>query len=97
MEEKEYIKSKINRDGNLPTIKPDDLISRTFLGDPSSDGTRLQAKIVDMIKLDDEEQTNDSIFIKFCFTVNECKFKDIVTYSKIINHIENKLFASLSE
>ena len=81
--QKESVKSKFNRDNELPMISPDDLIGRIFLREPSSDGTRLYAKIVDKILSDDQERISDSRYIK-------CEFDDIVTYIDIINHIEKK-------
>ena len=72
----------------LPTIQPDNLIGKTFLRKPSSDGIRLRAKIIEQIKSDDDQRTNDPRFIKFRCTVNDGEFEDIVTYVDIINHIE---------
>ena len=74
----------------MPTISPDALIGRTFLQDPTSDSTRLRAKIVEKIQSNDQERTLDPRFIKFCCTVNNGEFDDIVTYINIINHIEKK-------
>ena len=89
-QQKEFVRSKFDRVNELPTISPDDLIGRTYLREPSSDGTRLRAKIVEKIMSDDRERTSDPRYIKFRCTVNNGEFEDIVTYIDIINHIERK-------
>ena len=86
----DFIKSKIHRDGALPTINPDDVIGKIFLREPSEDGTRLRAKIIKRIKSVDDERSNDPKFSQFRCTINDGEFKDIVTYIDIINHIEKE-------
>ena len=82
------LRSKFERDGVLPTIDVDDLIGKTFLREPSEDGTRLRAKIVENLSDEDDNRTNDPRFIRFRCTVNDGEFEDIVTYMDIINRIE---------
>ena len=86
----EYIKSKFNRETMLPTINPDELIGKTFLREPSEDGTRLRAKIVERIKSMEDKISDDPKFIRFRCTVNDGEFEDFVTYMDVINHIEKE-------
>jgi len=72
----------------MPTIDPCDLVGRTFLQQPSEDGTRFRARIIEAIKEKDSECANDPQFVKFRCSVNDGEFEEIVTYNEIINHIE---------
>ena len=87
---KEIVKSKFERNGALPTFDPKDLIGRTFLRDPNEEGIRHRAKIVEILRENDEERTNDLRFVKFRCSINDNQYEDIVTYVDIINHIEKE-------
>ena len=86
--DKEFLKSKFNRN-KLPTILPDELIGKTFLKDPTEDGIRLRAKIIEKLEEDEDTRTKDPRFIKFRCSVNDGEFEEIVTYIDVINHIES--------
>ena len=86
----EYIKSKFNRETMLHTINPDELIGKTFLREPSEDGIRLRAKIVERIKSMEDKISDDTKFTRFRCIVNDEEFEDFVTYMDVINHIEKE-------
>ena len=88
LDEKEHVKSKIIRDGTLPTINPEELIGKTFLMEPTADDNRMRAKIIEQIKVNGDNRTNDPRFIKFRCKLNDNDFEDIITYINIINQIK---------
>ena len=71
----------------IPNLPPDEMIDRTFLLPPSSDGTRVRAKIIEQIRLSKEELAKDPKLIKFRCKVDD-RYDEIVAYNDIVDYIE---------
>ena len=72
------------------TIRPDDLIGRTFLMKPKEDGTRFRAEIVGHIEDLDNEFERETERIKFKVLVGDEKFGELVDYSEMCEFIEEQ-------
>jgi hypothetical protein len=74
----------------MPTIDPADLVGRTFLKAPREDGQRFRCKIVEAIIKSEGRLEKEPELVKFRCSVNNDKYKQIVTYNDIVNHIQRQ-------
>ena len=74
---------------SMPLIDPVELIGRTFLMTPEEDGQRFCEKIVEAIVHQETQQAQHPDAVKFCCSINDDKYEEIVSYSQLLNHIEN--------
>jgi hypothetical protein len=72
----------------LEIIKPSELIGRTFLMEPQEDGQVFRARIVQAITDNERKLEENPDRIKFLCSMNNDAFKDIVTYSDMVQHLE---------
>ena len=90
-----YVESKmdhkIEAGGNLPSINPTPLLGRTFINDPSDDGTQIRAKI-EAIE-DVQGTTADCLqpLFKFRSKVGDETFEHVMTYHKMLEWCDRDL------
>ena len=92
------IDSQGKRVDDLPTLdipegslKPDDLIGRSFLLDPDEDGQRLRENIVKkIIRLDDE--TESKIKTHFLCEVADSPMDQILDYHDLLQRLDSQSF-----
>ena len=73
----------------MATIDVEDLIRRTYLTQPSQDGTRKRLKIVE--QLDNQERTINSTpaMIRFRAINDDNTVEEIIAYNQVIDRLEN--------
>ena len=73
----------------MATIDVEDLIGKTYLTQPSQDGTRARLKIVE--QLDNQERTLNSApaMIRFRATNNDNTVEEIIAYNQVIDRLES--------
>jgi len=69
---------------------PADLIGQTFLLEPQEDGQHFCARIVQAIQDQDAKLTANADQFKFQCSINDDQFEEILSYSKILNYIEQQ-------
>ena len=69
-------------------LSPDELIDRTFLMPPQSDGTRHRARIIEKIEEHREGMQDHPDLIKFRCSVNGDEYHKVVAYNDIVDFIE---------
>jgi len=87
----EVLKSKCAHDSGeatMATYDPSELIGCTFLKLPEDDDQGFRAKIVEVIEERDWDLAGKPENIKFCCSVSDNEYEEIVSYNEIINHIE---------
>ena len=74
----------VKNGGDLPTINIDDIIGRTFITSPDSDGEQVRAQIEEASFL--QQRTADEMepLIKFQCKVGNKRFEEIMTYNKML-------------
>jgi len=82
-------KGEINTSQPL-RFHPSNLIGQTFLLDPQEDGQQFHARIVQAIQDQDAKLTTNAEQFKFRCLINNDQFEEILSYSKILNHIEQQ-------
>jgi len=96
-----FVRSKEDDEGltdsprPMATLQAEDLIGRTFLKSPESNGERLRAKIVRTIYDPDEETKDIKEAIKFLLNVGEGRAEEIITYHQLMEHIEQDIAEEL--
>jgi len=69
---------------------PSDLIGRTFLLDPQEDGQRFHARIVEAVEDHDAKLHQRPERFKFCCSINDDQYEEILSYNEILNYIEQQ-------
>ena len=69
-------------------VPPEDMIGRTFLGQPRNDGERHQSTIVKSISNYDKKLESNLERIKFLSSFNDDSYEEMHAYNDIIRHIE---------
>ena len=72
----------------MPIVDPKDLIGRTFLQSKNEDGTRMRVKIVSQIEDCTDKMKKDPNLIKFLCSVNDDEYEELLSYDKVLDHIE---------
>ena len=72
----------------MPIVDPKDLIGRTFLQSKNEDGTQMRVKIVSQIEDYADKMKKDPSLIKFLCSVNDDKYKELLSYDTVLDHIE---------
>jgi len=72
------------------TFNPSDLIGRTFLMHPTTDGEKLRAKIVELLNVHDDELQNNEERLKFKVRVGDEEFEKIIDYNDMCQFIEEQ-------
>ena len=65
-----------------------DLVGRTFLMGEDADGLRCRACIIEVIDDHENNVANNPVLKKFECLVGEDKFEEILSYNKVMEHIE---------
>ena len=65
-------------------LPPEELKNRTFLMPPQEDGTRVRAKILELVNLHKEELSKHPDLVKFKCLVND-DYEEIVAYNDIVD------------
>ena len=73
----------------LPTLEPEMIVGRSFLLPPEPDGTRLEATAVELIQQYEEDLYKHPDHIKFRCTVNDKEYEDLISYSQVIDYLED--------
>ena len=68
-------------------LPPKELTNRTFLMPPRQDGTRVRAKIIKMVNLHKDKNSQHPDLIRFKCLVND-DYEEIVAYNDIVDYIE---------
>jgi len=68
-------------------LPPEEMIDRTFLMPPQQDGTRVRAKIIEMVNKHKRDLEDDPMKIKFKCLVNN-DHEEVVAYNDIVDFIE---------
>ena len=78
----------VNNGGSLPTIDVDDIVGRTFITTPDSDGEQVRATI-ERAEFT-QHRTADGIqpLIKFHCEAGDAKFEEILTYNRMMQWVE---------
>jgi hypothetical protein len=71
----------------LPIVHPEELTGRTFLV-PIEDGQVHRAKIVQAIEEQQYAASLDPTHLKFCCSMNEDEYEEILSYQEIIDYLE---------
>ncbi len=83
-----------NKDGTkssqLPMFHPSNLVGFTFLPDPQEDGQRLCTCIVKALKDHDAKLHQKPEWFKFCCSINNDQYEEILSYHKILNYVEQQ-------
>jgi len=79
-----------SRSSQLPTFHPSDLVGCTFLLDPQEDGWRFCTCIIQAIEEQDAEFHSNAKWFKFCCSINDDQYEEILSYSEILNYIEQQ-------
>ncbi len=74
----------------LPTFHPSDLVGWTFLLDQQDDGQRFCAHIVQAIKEHDNVLSQNPTHFKFCCSINDDQYEEVLSYNEILNFIEQQ-------
>ena len=73
----------------MPEFDPDDLIGRKFLLPPQENGERLRAKVTKKVVEEIEAAGGNRIpNINFILDIGEGKVKELITYNKLLDHLE---------
>jgi hypothetical protein len=67
-----------------------DLAGRTFLMEEDDDGLRCRARIIEVIDDPEKNVANNPILKKFKCLVGEDEFEEILSYNKVMQHIEKE-------
>ena len=76
--------------GSMPIFDPTDLVGRTFLMDPSDNGERYRAKILEAVVEDTEQLAKHPDRIKFLCSVNDEMYEEVLSYNEILNYINKQ-------
>ena len=76
--------------GSMPIFDPTDLVGRTFLMDPSDNGERYRAKILEAIVEDTEQLAKHPDRIKFLCSVNDEMYEEVLSYNEILDYINKQ-------
>jgi hypothetical protein len=79
------------------TIKPEDIINRTYLTPPDEKGQQFRAQIVQKIVEHEAGLEVEPERVKFLVRVEGTKADEIVTYNDIINYLEEQMSDDSSE
>jgi len=69
-------------------IDRQDLVGCAFLLDEQDDGQRYRAKIIECVTDHNARNQADPKHIRFCCTVNDDQYEDIITYNKLMDYIQ---------
>ena len=73
----------------MPEFDPDSLIGRTFLLPPQENGERLRAKVTKKVVEEIEAADGNRIpNINFILDIGEGKVEELITYSQLLDHLE---------
>ena len=72
-------------------LKPEDLLGRTVLKKRGEDGTRLRAKIVDLIEQFEGERDSHPDRVKFRCKVGDEEFEELLGYNEMCELIEDQV------
>ena len=70
-----------------PVFNPEDLIGRTFLMDPKSDGQQFRARIVDLLEDHESKLEDNPTRIRFLVKYDKDQVEEVFTYNKVLDHI----------
>ena len=71
----------------MPEYDPEDLLDRSFLFPKNDDGTKDRAKIVKILRDNEETRKRDPDYIKFKLEVGEDRIEEIRTYNEVLDYI----------
>jgi len=74
----------------LPMCHPSELVGHTFLLDPQEDGQRFCACIVQAIEDQDAQLHGNAEWFKFCCSINNEQYEEILSYNEILNYMEQQ-------
>jgi len=74
----------------LPTFHPSDLVGRTFLLEPQGNGQRFRARIIKALKDHDVKLHQKPEHFKFCCSINDNQYEEILSYNEILNYIKQQ-------
>ncbi len=69
---------------------PSDLVGCTFLLHPQEDGQHFHACIVEALEDHDANLHKKAERFKFCCSINDNQYEEILTYNEILNYIEQQ-------
>jgi len=72
----------------MPMFDPSGFIGCTFLKESEEDGQHFCTKIVEAIVENEEQLANEPEKIKFCCSVNDDEYEEIITYNEILAHLD---------
>ena len=72
----------------MPVFDPSDLVGRTFLMDPKEDGQRARARIVEALEDHEADLEQNPTRVKFKVSVNDDQFEEVLTYSEVLDYIQ---------
>ncbi len=78
------------KSSQLPTFHPSDLVGHTFLLDPQEDGQQFCARIVEAVEDHDAKLHQKPERFKFCCSINDDQYEEILSYNEILNYIEQQ-------
>ena len=70
-----------------PGLPPEDMIDRTFLMPPADDGSRVRAKIIQIVEDHKTQGQSSPEFVRFKCLVDD-KYEEVVAYNEIVDYIE---------
>ena len=76
-----------NQDQTMMVLTPEDIIGRTFLGQPRDDGKRHQATIINTISDHGKNLKSNPERIKYLYSFDNDQYEEIYAYNDIISHI----------
>ena len=84
-----FLVDSLKTDNPVETTRlpPEEMIGRTFLMPPEEDGTRVRAKIIELVHDLKKDAHQDPEYVKFKCLVNNERH-DVVAYNQIIDFIE---------
>jgi len=74
----------------LPTFHPSDLVGQTFLLDQQDDSQCFCARIIQAIKEHDNVLSQNPTHFKFCCSINDDQYEEVLLYNKILSFIEQQ-------
>ena len=86
---KEYLKSKSSDDDPMPTINIKDLIGRAYLKEYADTGERHRAEILEIYDQHIADNRNNPDLVKIKVRCNEKEFDDLISYSEVLDFIED--------
>ena len=81
----------VNRGAPLPTLDTSNLLGRTFINDPSEDGSQVRARIESIEQVHTATAERGSPLFRFRSKIGEKMFEHIMTYNKMLEWCERDI------